>query len=169
MSLTEHLVEGSMEMFVGNGNDSTIDTPHSGSDESVPLRSNPNSPFSWDTSAHPAIYRSNASLHSGELLSSTGSRMISTTLSARRRRQSARERADAIMDRALNSPSRLIFDLRDEVPVSTAFGFNEPDRMTSPNYERDMRVIAWLMNTRERHTAPALVNTSRINAYAYRR
>ena len=92
--------------------------------------------------------------------------MISTTLSARRRHHSARARADAIMNRALNCPSRLIFDLRDEVPVSTAFGFDEPDSLT--NSESNMRVVAWLMNTRERYTARAVVNTSRINAYAHR-
>jgi hypothetical protein len=71
------------------------------------------------------------------------------------------------MRHAQTSPSRLIFNLRDEVPIYAAFGFDAPDSVTTS--EANSQVVAWLKNTQERHTARAVVNTSRINAYADRR
>ncbi|KAJ5200065.1 hypothetical protein N7491_009135 [Penicillium cf. griseofulvum] len=95
-------------------------------------------------------------------LSSVGSRMIASSLNARRRHD-ARENVRNARRSLINS--RLIDDLRDRVPVTTVLGFDEPDSQRNTNYSP---LYPRLINASLRHTAPAIVNTSRINAHAHR-
>ncbi|CAI7569221.1 unnamed protein product [Penicillium glandicola] len=98
----------------------------------------------------------------GGLSSSIGSRMISSSLNARRRHDARENVRNA--RRSLSS-SRLIDELRDEVPATTILGFDAPDSQQNTNY---LPVYSsHLINASVRHTAPAIVNTSRINAHAH--
>ncbi|CAG8909266.1 unnamed protein product [Penicillium egyptiacum] len=96
-------------------------------------------------------------------LSSVGSRMISSSLNARRRHD-ARENVRSAR-RSLTNSSRLIDDLRDEVPATTVLGFDAADSQQNTTYSP--LYFSQLINASVRHTAPAIVNTSRINAYAH--
>ncbi|KAJ5177950.1 uncharacterized protein N7500_000649 [Penicillium coprophilum] len=96
-------------------------------------------------------------------LSSVGSRMISSSLNARRRHDARENVRNA--RRSLTISSRLIEDLRDEVPVTTLLGFDAPDSQQNTNY---LPVYPRLIDASLRHTAPPIVNTSKINAYAHR-
>ncbi|KAJ5356315.1 hypothetical protein N7517_010924 [Penicillium concentricum] len=96
-------------------------------------------------------------------LSSVGSRMISSSLNARRRHDARENVRNA--RRSLTSSSRLIEDLRDEVPATTVLGFDAPDSQQNINY---LPVYPRLIDATLRHTAPPIVNTSRINAHGYR-
>ncbi|KAI2732400.1 hypothetical protein CBS147332_1539 [Penicillium roqueforti] len=95
-------------------------------------------------------------------LSSVGSRMISSSLDARRRHD-ARENVQNA-GQSLMNPSRLIGDLRDEVPTALVLGFETPDSQQNTNYLSGYS--SQLINASVRHTAPAIVNTSRINVHA---
>jgi hypothetical protein len=114
----------------------------------------------------PGTQRSSSGL-SEEMLSSTSSQMTTTTSNARHHLEGARGRAEPVMNNA--DPSRLISDLRDDIPVTAAIGFTEPDCPVTPDREDSSRTSAQLMNPGERQTAPAVVNVSRIHAYAQRR
>ncbi|KGO77582.1 hypothetical protein PITC_074380 [Penicillium italicum] len=95
-------------------------------------------------------------------LSSVGSRMITSSLNARRRHDARENVRNA--RRSLTNSSRLIEDLRDEVPITTVLGLDTPDSRQNTNY---LPVYSTqLIDTSVRHTAPAIVNTSRINAHA---
>lgn len=95
-------------------------------------------------------------------LSSYGSRMITSSLNARRRHDARENIRNA--RRSLMNSSRLIDDLRDEVPATTVLGFDAPDSQQNTNY---LPVYSTqLIDASVRHTAPAIVNTSRINVYA---
>ncbi|KAJ5496859.1 hypothetical protein N7463_008846 [Penicillium fimorum] len=96
-------------------------------------------------------------------LSSVGSRMISSSLNARRRHDARENVRNA--RRSLTNSSRLIEDLRDEVPATTALGFDAPDSHQNTNY---LPVYPRLIDASLRHTAPPIVNTSRINAHGHR-
>ena len=95
-------------------------------------------------------------------LSSIGSRMISLSLYARRRHDARENVQDA--DRSLINPSRLIEELREEVPTTIVLGFITPDSQQNTNYLPGYS--SQLINASVRHSAPAIVNTSRINAHA---
>lgn len=166
-------------MAIGVRTSSRNMSPASGSNMSRSLLSNQNPSLSWNDSVGGTSHKRNTGAYPGlshyresEITagnsSTSSSQMISTNLTAhRRRRNIARSRARAsVNNRAVISPSRLVFDLRDDVPVSTVFGFEEPDNVA--NRDRDSRVLAWLRITGESQTAPAVVNTSRINVHAQR-
>ncbi|CAP95534.1 hypothetical protein E8E15_008607 [Penicillium rubens] len=94
-------------------------------------------------------------------LSSVGSRMISSSLNARRRHDARQNVRNARRSRT----SRLIDDLRDEVPATIVLGFDAPDTQQHTGY---LPVYSSrLINASVRHTAPAIVNMSRINAHAH--
>lgn len=88
--------------------------------------------------------------------------MISSSLDARRRHD-ARENVQNA-GQSLMNPSRLIGDLRDEVPTALVLGFETPDSQQNTNYLSGYS--SQLINASVRHTAPAIVNTSRINVHA---
>lgn len=95
-------------------------------------------------------------------LSSVGSRMITSSLNARRRHDARENVRNA--RRSLRNSSRLLDALRNEVPATTVLGFDAPDSQQHTNY---LPVYSTqLINASVRHTAPAIVNTSRINVYA---
>ncbi|OQE44357.1 hypothetical protein PENCOP_c002G04355 [Penicillium coprophilum] len=96
-------------------------------------------------------------------LSSVGSRMLSSSLNARRRHDARENVRNA--RRSLSNSSRLIEDLRDEVLATTVLGFDAPDSQQNTNY---LPVYPRLIDASLRHTAPPIVNTSKINAYAHR-
>lgn len=165
-------------MTIGMRTSSRNMSPASGSNMSRSLLSNQNLALSWNDSVGGTSHRRNAGAYPGPShyreseipagnSSTSSSQMISTNLTARRRRRNlARSRTRAVHNRAMISPSRLVYDLEDDVPVSAAFGFEEPDN--AANEDRDSRVLAWLRVTGESQTAPAVVNTSRINVHAQR-
>ncbi|KAJ6184493.1 hypothetical protein N7519_005794 [Penicillium mononematosum] len=94
-------------------------------------------------------------------LSSVGSRMISSSLNARRRHDARQN----VRNARRSHTSRLIDDLRDEVPATTVLGFDAPDSQQHTAY---LPVYSSrLINASVRHTAPAIVNMSRINAHAH--
>ncbi|KGO35925.1 hypothetical protein PEX1_062780 [Penicillium expansum] len=95
-------------------------------------------------------------------LSSVGSRMITSSLNARRRHDARENVRNA--RRALTNSSRLIDDLRDKVPVTTVLGLDTPD--SRHNFHYLPVYSTQLIDASVRHTAPAIVNTSRINAHA---
>ncbi|KAJ5952262.1 uncharacterized protein N7479_010675 [Penicillium vulpinum] len=99
----------------------------------------------------------------GGLSSRTGSRMISSSLDARRRHDARENIRNA--RRSLSTSSRLIEDLRDEVPATVILGFNPPDSQQNSNY---LPAYPQLIDASIRHTAPAIVNISRINALRHR-
>lgn len=95
-------------------------------------------------------------------LSSFRSRMITSSLNARQRHDTRENVRNA--RRSLRNPSRLRDDLRGEVPATTVLGFDAPDSQQNTNY---LPVYSTqLIDASVRHTAPAIVNTSRINVYA---
>ncbi|KAJ5705682.1 hypothetical protein N7536_001371 [Penicillium majusculum] len=95
-------------------------------------------------------------------LSSFGSRMITSSLNARQRHDTRENVRNA--RRSLRNSSRLRDDLRGEVPATTVLGFDAPDSQQNTNY---LPVYSTqLIDASVRHTAPAIVNTSRINVYA---
>lgn len=165
-------------MAIGVQTSSRNMSPASGSNMSRSLLSNHNPSLGWNDSVGGTSHNRNAGAYPGpshyresEMTagnsSTSSSQMISTNLTARRRRSIACSRARASPNnRAMISPSRLVYDLRDDAPVSTVFGFEEPDN--AANGDRDSRVLAWLGITGESQTARAVVNTSRINVHAQR-
>lgn len=116
----------------------------------------------------PARAVSRSSIHqrhgaSAGYLSAIGSRMISSTLNARQRRETCMNIRNG--RRPQRTLWRLADDSSDEMSVTTVLGLDAPDSQQNTSYSP---VYSQFINADIRHTAPAIVNTSRINVHVHR-